>query len=129
MKSNKAIEMGLLAVMFFLPGCVYIPPGVTTTPSGNVVSRRYDFSNFDSIDVGSAFEIAVTRADSYNVTITADDNLFNDIVVEKQGSTLKIGIKTINFPFKPTSKAEISLPELSELPPSKLGGILGANSR
>ncbi len=109
------IAFALVTVTAFLSGCVPIGPGGGTASPGNTATREYDFTNFDSIDVGSAFEVAVTRSDTYRVSITAGENLFNNIIVEKQGSTLRISIRNFDIFFRSTYRADISLPDLKNL--------------
>jgi hypothetical protein len=71
-----------------------------------------DFSGFTSIEAGSAFEVEITQADSYSLTITADDNLFEYIEVSKVGQTLKVGLKPDSHVSSATLIAEIAMPAL-----------------
>ena len=74
---------GILAVLI-LPGCD------ESTPPGEVITEKKEFSNFSYIEVGSAFDIDITRSDTYGVTISADESLFDYVEVSKSGSKLKI---------------------------------------
>ncbi len=83
------------------------------TGSGNVVTRQQDVADFSAVDVGSAFKVNLTQGDSFGVSISADDNLFDRISVSKEGETLKIGLaRGFNLRGLTTLKAEITMPEL-----------------
>ena len=85
------------------------------TGSGKLETSTFEYSDFTRLEVGSAFEVNVTRADSYSISITADDNLFAYIEVEKSGDTLKIGMKGLRAYRNTTQNATVSLPDLRGL--------------
>ena len=90
------------------------PPG-RITGSGNLATEEMDFSDFTIVEVGYAFEAEITQSNSYSVSITADDNLFDYIQVSKTGGTLRIGLKP-NYSYQSlTLRAEITMPDLQEL--------------
>jgi len=93
-----------------LVGCV---EGVVKG-SGNLDTQEFNFSDFTHVEVGSAFEVEIVQSDSYSVSVTADDNLFDYILVSKQGTTLKISLKTAQY-IDTTTRAEISMPQLHSL--------------
>jgi hypothetical protein len=89
---------------------------VTITGSGNVVTQEQPFTDFDKVDISSAFNAKINQADSYKVIIRLDDNLVEHLQVEKAGSTLKIGLKPgISLVSNATLEAEISMPELTRI--------------
>lgn len=109
---RKAIVVVLVAVLLtsgLLLGCGGIVKG-----SGNLITEEYEFSDFTRVEVGSAFEVEVAQSNSYSVSITADDNLFDHIQVSKQGATLKIRLKTATY-VSTNMKAEITMPQLKSL--------------
>jgi len=125
---KKAIAAVLVAVLLtsgLLAGCVGWVPG-----SGNLVTQEFNFSDFTRVGVGHAFEVEVVQADSYRVSITADDNLFEYIRVSKAGKTLKIGIKPTIGPVSGTLRAEITMPQLYglELSGATHGTVKGFSS-
>jgi len=93
-----------------LMGCGGILKG-----SGDLETKQFDFSDFTKIDISSAFEFEIIKSDSYDISITADDNLFEHIRVSKEGEALKIGLKTISIRWPATLKAEITMPQLRGL--------------
>ena len=60
----------ILIASTILPGC----DGESST--GEVITEKKALSNFNSIDIGSAFEVDITRSDTYSVVISADESLF-----------------------------------------------------
>lgn len=83
--------------------------------SGNLVTEEMDFHDFTGVEVSSSFEVAIVQSDSYSVSITVDDNLFDFTQVSKTGKTLKIGLKS-GYSYRPgTLKAVINMPNLSGL--------------
>ncbi len=59
--------------------------------SGDMETRTLDLKEFDSIDVGSAFDLEITLGDEQKVVMTIDDNLWDNLEVEVSGGTLEIG--------------------------------------
>ena len=82
--------------------------------SGNPVTRDMDITGFDAVDASSAFQLEITQSDSYNVSVTADDNVWSRVQVNKEGGTLRLGLQPGSF-TNATLRAEISMPVLSRL--------------
>lgn len=58
---------------------------------GNAVEKTFNISDFKSLDIGSAFDVDVIPGD-YRVEIIIDEKLMDDLLVQKNGDTLKIGL-------------------------------------
>ena len=105
---KKAIVAVLVVVLLtsgLLAGCA---PG-----SGNLNTQEFNFSDFTRVEVGYAFQVEIVQSDSYRVSVTADDNLFEHIEVSQEGETLKVGLKLpTSRPLFTTLRAEITMPEL-----------------
>jgi len=99
-----------LLISIMSAGCEGVVKG-----SGNLETKQYDFSDFDRLDVGYAFEVEIDQSSSYSVRITADDNLFKYIQVTKEGETLKIGLKSIISLGSVTLEAKVTIPQLRGL--------------
>jgi len=84
--------------------------------SGNLKTEEMDFTGFTRIEVGNAFSVEVIQSDSYSVSITADDNLFDGYIrVSQAGKTLKINLKP-SITFEPvTLKAKVTMPGIRKL--------------
>lgn len=116
---KKAIVAVLGAVLLasgLLAGCVCWVPGSGdgVTGSGNLDTQEFNFSDFTRVEAGSAFQVEIAQSDTFSVSITADDNLFDSIQVSREGETLKISLKQAIPSFR-TLRAEITMPDLYEL--------------
>ena len=80
-------------------------------PSGNVITKEYNFTDFTALDISNDFKAYVTfTEDEKKVNIKADDNLHDHIVVRMNGNTLEIRFKNnFNIRGKETLKAYISV--------------------
>jgi hypothetical protein len=113
----------LLAVL--LTGCVPVLVG-----SPDLETREFDFAGFTHIEVGSAFEVEVSRSDSFVVSITLNENLFDRLDISQRGKTLVIRMRP-GFSFRrSTLRASISLPDLQglQLSGASRGTVTGFSS-
>jgi hypothetical protein len=102
-----------------------------STESGTLTTRDYDITGFTAVDVSSAFDVVITPSSTYSVTVTAGENMFDDIKVEKQGDTLRIFVEGLHIPFGGrTLEAKITMPELRglELSGATEGTVTGFKS-
>ena len=113
-KMASAIIVAVLLTGLLLTGC-------RVAGSGNIETREFDFSDFTKVEISSAFSFEISRSDSYGISITMDDNMFEHIQVTKEGETLKIGITSrialiTIVDFRTTArKAVIRMPQLTGL--------------
>lgn len=136
MKMRKtATRLTALAVVVALltvaPGCAGgIGRGHCLVGSSNVTTRVFDFDDFSRVKVGSAFKVEVDRADSYGVTITANENLFDYLELFQEGETLTIKLKPWHSYSNTTQKASFALPDLRGLSLSEAtdGNVRGFSS-
>jgi len=107
-KVMASILVAILLVSGLLLGCV-----LSVTGSGQLDTREMDFSGFTRIEASHGFDVEIVQSDAYSVSITADDNLFDeDIRVSKAGETLKIGLRLNASYHSITLKARITMPDL-----------------
>lgn len=113
----------LLMLTVIFSGCAR--PIVLTPP----VTRTYDITNFNSVDIGNTAEffqfgniknvpcdVDILTSNDYGVSITANENIFPYINVSKSGGTLKIRINRQQIANADvTLKIQISAPELAGL--------------
>jgi Putative auto-transporter adhesin, head GIN domain len=113
----------VVALGFFLAG--WLPFGVVVG-SGNLRTQEENLTGFAIVNVGSGFKVQVTHASSYEILITADDNVLEYVQVAKTGNTLSIGLQP-GLSFRITTlRAEITMPDLREVQFS--GGTNGTAS-
>ena len=112
---TTAIISILLTACMLLTSCGWL---VTTGESGPVTTREYEFTDFNSLDVGSAFKVDISHSDTYSVQIIANESVYKNVNVNQSGNTLKIGLRWPGFFFNIHNynlKAIITMPELSKL--------------
>ncbi len=120
---KKAIVALTLAAVLMVPvifmGCENDGP-IRIGVNEEVITEEKEFSGFTSVDAGSAFEVEITRSDSFSVVISAEESLFDYVEVTKTGSELKIYLnpRHIFTDFTigaKTLKAKITMPAIGEL--------------
>jgi hypothetical protein len=89
------------------------PSEVEITGSGNLITNTYDLQNFSRVELSRAFNAEITQSDDFSVSITVDDNIIDFLVVQKSGSTLKIGFKSGRNYLDITNRADIKMPAIS----------------
>jgi len=120
-KILAAVLSVLLLATLLISGCQTILVSKNgETETGETETRQYDFSEFTRVDISSAFSYEIRQSDTYNISITANNNLFDDIKITQEGQTLIIGMEFPEVPwaiFKvaPSLKAVITMPQLDGL--------------
>jgi hypothetical protein len=116
MKVKKILlVIGLIAIMLgagLLGGCYR-----GSDDNGKISTKTFDYKDFTAIEIQNDFEVEITYADNYSITISGTDRAMGRLDVSKSGDTLKIRMSGWQwFGFWNTSpKAVITLPELRRL--------------
>lgn len=95
----------------------YWPMDGRVRGSGQLDTRAMTVTAFTRVKVGWAFTVTVEQADAYSVDVTADDNLYDYIVVEQSRDTVTIGLEpgySYNHATM-TLRAVVTLPHLEAL--------------
>jgi hypothetical protein len=82
--------------------------------SGTLVTKDLPLQSFERIDAGSVFHVDVTQGETYSVSVTADDNLWEYTDVHIENNTLHLALKGGSFGNTHVS-AKIVLPRLTAL--------------
>ena len=82
--------------------------------SGHVVTEEEDFANFTAVDIRNVFEAEIVQSDSFNITVTADDNILDRIDVSQNEAALTIHVEPRLYRHI-TMKIEIAMPDLRGL--------------
>jgi len=114
MKRKIAIAAMILVLASLMP-LVSCEKVLIDEIEGPVTTRQYDFTDFTAIEIGDAFELEVTAADTWSVAITAREGLFDRINVSQHGDTLKIDLENFLLNLDRSGTATITMPELREL--------------
>jgi hypothetical protein len=80
--------------------------------SGNLETEEYAFTNFTKVEISSAFKFEIQQSSSYNISVTADDNVMEYVQVSQVGQTLKIGLRTVTWFGPVTLRASVTMPQL-----------------
>ena len=108
--------LSLIVVVLLLAGCCAVPFRTQLAPSGPLVTKDYDLSNFTAVAAGSAFEVEIARSDSYSVSVTVNESLVESLEVNVSGNTLHISLKPdVGLTGAATMKAKVTMPELTGL--------------
>lgn len=79
--------------------------------NGDVVTKAYNTANYDQVLVGGNFHVNLTEGSQGSITLKAESNLIEHIVIETKGNELHIKSKK-NTNLKPSSgkKMEVTVP-------------------
>ncbi|HEY5625370.1 MAG TPA: head GIN domain-containing protein [Dehalococcoidia bacterium] len=83
--------------------------------SGNIETREYDLSGFTAVKA-SRFKVEIIQSETYGVTVRADDNIIDRLVVRKSGDTLYLRKRPTFWIIGPiTLEATIRMPSLAAI--------------
>ena len=109
-----ALAAAAIVVIALVVGGV-LPTQTNPFPAaGETETRTFDLTDFTSVQASSGFRVVITQADTYSIKITADENMFDSIQVQKTGNALTIQLDTFRFSTS-VLKAEISMPDLQDV--------------
>jgi hypothetical protein len=82
--------------------------------SGNLIPHTEDIHDFDEAVIFSSLHASVVQGDSFSVTLRLDDNLVEHVLVERTGSTLRIGLRDGSY-RNITVEATVVMPDITRL--------------
>lgn len=106
-KIFSAVIILSLISLLLMTGCIGVVIG-----SSVVSTREMNFNNFQQVEAGWAFEVEISQASSYRVSVTTNDNLFDYIDISNRGGTLVIGLRGRTSYVRTTQKVTITMPDL-----------------
>ena len=65
--------------------------------SEKMVTETMDFTDFDKVDIGWGFEVNISQGSEYSISITANENVMDRVIVSKSGKWLTIALKSANY--------------------------------
>ncbi len=89
--------------------------GNLVSGSGNVVTREESLSGFDAVEASASFQVSIRQGESFRVVVRVDDNIVPYLRVDKEGSTLRLGLRPNSWVTNATLQAEVVMPELSRV--------------
>jgi Putative auto-transporter adhesin, head GIN domain len=97
-----------------------------------VIEKTQSFTNtdFNALDISSAFNVNITQSNSYSITITANQRIMDQIEVKQNGNLLTIDVKPGSILGSFNAKAQITMPKLEKVTFSGAtsGTAIGFNS-
>jgi hypothetical protein len=107
------IVLSLIGISLIALACTALGPVIVG--SSQVETRYFDVKDFTNVEVSSAFKVKISQADSHYLSITANQNLFDYLVVTDDNGTLKIYVKPLHIFSSMTEEAQITLSNLHSL--------------
>jgi len=108
----KYIAMAVLLVAVAIAPCAACAG--SATGSGRPMTRQYDLKDFSEVKMGDLFggvDADVTAADTYSISVTMPEDLFQYLDVSKSGQTLRITTRRILF-GSDRPKVSVGMPDL-----------------
>lgn len=87
----KLLTVALFASVFMLVACSFSPEG-RSAQDDNRITKNYDLKGFDRLDLGSAFEIFVTKG-SHSVKVEGRSQDIKDLEADVVGGKLRVRYK------------------------------------
>lgn len=109
----KVLVLSCLILVILIPGCSRA--GSSMNGSGNIIDQNLKVIDFNSINVLGPFTLEISRADSYQVTLSTDDNLINRLQTSLERRTLKVRIEAPATFFPTSLKIRITMPDITSL--------------
>ncbi|MFQ5381780.1 MAG: GIN domain-containing protein [Dehalococcoidia bacterium] len=114
--SSPAAELAVLVVLVVVAAACGGGGPDHVVPSGIIETQTVDLADFTTVTAGGAFQLELTLGDTFEVEVSADDNLLPLVEVERHGEALDLGIKgRVSIDGNATLKAAIQLPALRGL--------------
>ena len=131
---KKTLVLLVLMVLTFLVTTVGCAMGtgdrsdnrVSVIGSGNLVSRDFEISGFDSVSLGFAFGVSIRQGSTHSVKISIDEVLIDYLHVEKSDGILTIGlVPAYAYDIRDTTmRGEIQMPDIAGIEVSGSGGVI-----
>lgn len=113
----------ILLILFIMPtSCISSPFFLPVKGSGEPIDKNFKVSDFHGIDVSSGFDVILVQGNSEDLTITAQENLFEYITVKVDQGILMIYAKN-NIMATKQMKARITFKSIDNLEVSGGGDI------
>jgi hypothetical protein len=81
--------------------------------SGDIVSKDYDFKDFDKVEISSFFKYEISQSASFSVKASTFENIIDRLDITQSGKTLFVRFKP--GVFSTDASITVTMPELSSL--------------
>ena len=96
------------------------------TGSGVLVTRTDSSSAFTGLSASQAFQLTVTRAPEYSISITVDDNIAEYLVARKDAGIFTLGLASSRSYNRITARAVITMPGIQAVSLSGASSLVGS---
>lgn len=122
-EQRALLVASLLSLMLFAGGCGALG-GQAINGSGVLVTQDHDFTNFDQLEISRAVDAEVVHSPTFSISITADDNVMDYVIVEQRDGTLRVTLdRSVSTLTNTTLVARISMPELTRVEVSGVSNV------
>jgi hypothetical protein len=124
MKNTSLRNSSLLLTLVFalFSSCISSQSWIPVKGTGESLDKSYNLTGFQGIEVSGGFDVILTQGSTEGVTLTAQENLFDHIIVEVQQGTLKIYTENDIMATRPL-KARITFNSIDHLRVSGGGDV------
>jgi hypothetical protein len=105
----------VLITLILLPGLIMFTGCDIVTASGETQTFEMNYANFSRVEISTGFNMEITRADSFFVSLTVDKSLYEYLTIAQRGDTLHIGLKANRTYTAALRTGIIRLPDLRRL--------------
>lgn len=85
----------------------------TYTGTGAITTKDYDLSDFNALHVANDIQMLVSQGDTFSVSVTTNEDVFDKLSISLVGKTLKVGDKE-NIILKDTIVTmQVTMPEIT----------------
>jgi hypothetical protein len=111
----KRVMVVVMVVILLTSGLITSCAVVKIEGSGNLTTKTFDFSDFIRVEAANGIQLELSHSGTFNVEITADDNVIEYIEVNKSGNTLKVKPKGNTAFRSATMIAKVTMTHLLQL--------------
>lgn len=113
MNKRNILIISLLSIVLLVisTGCA----ATRVEGSGNLTTKAFEFVDFTKVKAENGINVEISQSSSFNIEVTADDNVMQYIEVSKSGDTLKVKPKSNTMFRSATMIAKVSMPSLHRL--------------
>ena len=69
---------------------LFLGISIQTSASADLTTKKYKVGNFNSLEIGHAFEVHVFKGNTYSISATGKDSDLENVDVQLNGSTLEV---------------------------------------
>lgn len=119
---KKHTLVTVMLIVFIIGNIGFIQ--AQTNDNENVISKSYSQTGFDWISVSGAIDVVLIQGTPSSVVVEADENIFENVIVETVGNNLKLSTK--NNIKASVLKAVVTLPKLTKV---EISGASNVNTQ